>query len=342
MAGLQTPVDEWLRNLTERMRNEIKNGAAPRAEKLTVREFLARFGHARRGQHVVGSIRKKLEDLGLRTLPDFEFEYIDNAIAIELDGDIHAMAEDSQLMDPAVRVGILAAAHNPPVWVAPNHRLVKATTLMRMEDYSQLPVMTSERDVKGIVSWRSVGTAYSNGYSPTEVQQCMEEAHEIDINMTLADATDMICAHDYVLVRAADRRITGIVTAADLANQFKQHAHPFLLIGEIEHRLRNLVRRKFTVDEFAEASDAPNPVSGPDDLTLGGYCRLLQAEKFWAKLGLHVDRGEFTKRIDEMRQIRNEVMHFSPDDHEPLDMEKLERLVRFLRDLPRSGAGAAS
>ena len=342
MPALQSPVDEWFRDLTKRMRSEIKNGAAPKAERLTIREFLARFGHARRGHNVVGTIRKKLEDHGLRTLPDFEFEYVDSAIAIELDEDIDAMAEDSQSMDPAVRIGILAAAHNPPVSVAPNHCLLKATTLMRMEDYSQLPVMTNERDVKGMVSWRSVGASYSNGCSPTQVRQCMEEAHEIDIGMTLADATDKICAHDYVLVRATDRRITGIVTAADLANQFKQHAHPFLLIGEIEHRLRNLVRRKFTVEEFAGASDNPIPVSGPDDLTFGGYRRLLEAEKSWAKLGLNVDRVEFIKRIDEIRQIRNEVMHFSPDDHEPLDIKKLEKVVRFLRNLPRSGSAVVT
>ena len=121
MPALQSPVDEWFRDLTKRMRSEIKNGAAPKAERLTIREFLARFGHARRGHNVVGTIRKKLEDHGLRTLPDFEFQYVDSTIAIELDEDIDAMAEDSQSMDPAVRIGILAAAHNPPVSVAPNH-----------------------------------------------------------------------------------------------------------------------------------------------------------------------------------------------------------------------------
>jgi len=40
--------------------------------------------------------------------------------------------------------------------------------------------------------------------------------------------------HEYVLIRAADRRICGIVTTSDLGLQFLQLGEPFLLLGEIE------------------------------------------------------------------------------------------------------------
>ena len=335
MPELLNSANDWLKDLAKRMQEEINADAVPTEEKLTVRQFLGQFGYYRRGPNVVSMIRSALESHGLRTTPDFEYEYVDDYIAVELDVNVEAIAADKNLIDPTVRIGILPAAHHPPVRVAPNHPIVKATTLMRMEDYSQLPVMTSEREVKGVISWRSIGEAYSDQRNPKMVQECMENAHEVDTNMMLADATERICSLGYVLVRGEDNVITGIVTAADLANQFKQRAHPFLLIGEIEHHLRNLVRRKFTRHEFAEASDGSKPVSGPDDLTFGGYCRLLEKKKSWNKLELNIDQSEFVQRLNSIRRIRNEVMHFSPDEHEPADIELLGKVAHFFRKLAR-------
>ena len=232
MPELLNSADDWLKDLAERMKNELNADAAPTVEKLTVRRFLDQFGYYRRGPNVVSMIRSALESHGLRTTPDFEYEYVDDYISVELDVDVEAIAADKTLVDPAVRIGILPAAHNPPVRVTPNDPVVKATTLMQMEDYSQLPVMTTEWEVKGVVSWRSIGEAYASERSPKTVQDCMENAHEVDTTMMLADATEQICSYGYVLVRGAENRITGIVTAADLAVQFKQRAQPFLLIGE--------------------------------------------------------------------------------------------------------------
>lgn len=333
MSEYLDDVGNWLQVLAERMRDEMNADAVPQPERLTVRQFLGRFGYARRGPIVISTIRNELESHGLRTSPDFEYEYIDDYISLELDVDGEEIASNKDFLDPTVRIGILPAAHNQPVRVAPDHPLVKATTLMRMEDYSQLPVMTNERDVKGIISWRSVGEAYSDKRNPKKVQECMEDAHEVDSNMMLADATERICTHGYVLVRGEDKKITGIVTAADLANQFKQQAQPFLLISEIEHHLRNLVRRRFTVEELASASDGNKPVIGPDDLTFGGYCRLLEGKEAWDKLQLEIDRNEFVERLHSIRRIRNEIMHFSPDEHEPVDIMQLERMAQFFRKI---------
>ena len=161
----------------------------------------------------------------------------------------------------------------------------------------------------------------------------MEEAHEVDTNMTLADAMEEVGKHEYVLIRGKDKKITGIVTATDLADQFKKRAHPFLLIGEIELRLRNIVRGKFSVGKFAEASDGNKEARGPDDLTLGDYCRLLGNEESWNELNLPVDRKEFIRHLDSVRSIRNDIMHFSADEHDPEDIELLECVARLLRNL---------
>lgn len=336
MSESQKSIDDWLNDIAQRLREEKDAGAAPTPESLTVREFLAKFGNARRGHWVVSSIRRKLEKHHLRTSPDFQFEYIDNQVSIERDDDDESRNEERPSQSPPVRVNSLTAAHTNPVSVAPEDLLVRATTIMRVEGFSQLPVMTTRRNVKGVVSWRSIGKVHANGRSPEKVRECMEEAHTVDAETTLADATHEILKHDYVLVRGQDRSIIGIVTAADLADQFRQLAHPFLLIGEIEHHLRNLVRGRFTVEEFKESAMVDHEVKGPDDLTFGGYCRLLERRERWDKLKLNVDRRELIDRLERIRRVRNDVMHFSPDEIESVDVQLLEQMAEFLRQLERS------
>ena len=76
-------------------------------------------------------------------------------------------------------------------------------------------------------------------------------------------------------------------------------------------------------------------VSGPEDLTLGGYCQLLGREELWDRLGLNLDRKEFVKQLDWVREKRNDVMHFDPEGLEPDDTKKLENLALFFRNLRR-------
>ena len=330
MSRPQEAVDDWLETIAKRLNGEKEAGAAPKSEDLTVRSFLEKFGKARRGYKVVGTVRQKLETYKLRTIPDFEFEYIDNVISVELDEDSEVSNSGTIVANPTVRVDSLPAAHNEPIGVAPDDPIQRATTIMRAEDFSQLPVMTTKTTVKGVISWRSIGKAHSEGQSPMYVRDCMEEAHTIDTNTTLVDAMDQIRAYEYVLVLEKDHTLTGIVTATDLGDEFKKLAHPFLLVGEIEHRLRNMVRGRFTVKEFSDAAKGKKEVKGPDDLTLGDYCRLLEAEKSWKKLEVNMDRKEFIKLLDEVRNIRNDIMHFSPDDFDPENLRQLKKLTRLL------------
>lgn len=52
-------------------------------------------------------------------------------------------------VDPTYRIGKLQAANKKVIVIAPNHSLEQAITLMLANDFSQLPVMQSDRDVKG-------------------------------------------------------------------------------------------------------------------------------------------------------------------------------------------------
>ena len=167
----------------------------------------------------------------------------------------------------------------------------------------------------------------------------MESPQIIQIEASLFSAIEIIAEHDYVLVRARDRSIRGIVTASDLSHQFRQLAEPFLLIGEIENHVRRLIHGKFTVDELGEARDDEDDrlVEGISDLTFGEYVRLLQDKDRWKKLKLEIDRREFIKGLDGIRQIRNDVMHFDPDGLSDSDMKALRDFAGFLRKLWEMG-----
>jgi hypothetical protein len=121
------------------------------------------------------------------------------------------------------------------------------------------------------------------------------------------------------------------VTTADLSDEFARLATPFFLIGEIERRLRRAVDRIFSAGELSDIRNPQDPmrdVSSAEDLTIGEYVRLLEQAQRWEKTGWQVERKIFIDALNGVRELRNEVLHFSPD---PLDEDQLDDLRRFIR-----------
>lgn len=343
-------------DIAERLR------AGESIEPVTVRTFLSWFGAQRRGSFIVFWIRSTLEKAGLRTEPDFESAYLDSSISFVLvdhvteeatsnkqssDAAITALTSVTETVtapvnyaDPTYRLSKLAAANRRPVSVNPDGTLSQAVTVMLSNDFSQLPVMSNERDVKGVISWYSIGSRLALNKDGEFVRDFMDPHHEIRADASLFQAIGIIVQAQYVLIRAGDNKISGIVTASDLSLQFQQLAEPFLLLGEIENHLRKILSSKFTTSELADAqdpTDAGRAVSAVEDLTFGEYRRLLENPKNWTKLGLAIDRQTFCERLESIRQIRNDVMHFDPDGIPPEDLETLRDFVVFLRRLQLMG-----
>ena len=272
----------------------------------------------------------------LATAPDFEYAYIDGYVKfVKAAGDA-----PEEAVDPTVRLSRLDAANRAPLTIAPDAPLQQAVTQMLSKNYSQLPVMTGPRDVKGLVSWRSIGSRLALKRPCATVKDCMEEAQVLSSDEPLLSAIGVIAERDCVLVQAPDKTICGIVTAADLTDQFRLLAEPFLLVGEIERGIRHILHGKFSAKELAE-SKAPGDereITSLADLSFGDYVRLLQEERRWKRVGLEVDRVEFCKGLERVRELRNDVMHFDPDGLEPTDIDFLDEFATFLRRLRSMGA----
>jgi len=237
-------------------------------------------------------------------------------------------------LDPMNRISRLPASSRKPLSVFPETKLEEAVTHMLTNDYSQLPVMTSARDVKGIITWATIGSRLAMGKNCSVAREVMEQHQEIRSDASLISAITLIAEHQYVLVRGHDQKIKGIVTASDLSLQFQQLAEPFLLLGEIESHLRQVVSQRFTATELRSAkdpTDAKREVTSVADLTYGEYKRLLENPERWEKLNITVDRRTCIEKFENVRRIRNDVMHFDPEGIPVRDLQAIREFARFLQ-----------
>lgn len=335
----------------------LRQGRTP--ESISVRELIGWFDALRRGSHVNWQIRRALEQAGIVTVPDFEGAHIDGRVQFSLPPPPQAEAqpepgpnepapeqqqepEPIQFVggagvEPAYRVSRLLDPRLRLVTVGPDAPLEQAVTLMLRHDYSQLPVMTNERDVRGVVSWDSIGPAMTLGQPvPRFVRECMRPHVEVKDTDSLFQVINRIIESSYVLVRDEQRVITGILTTTDLSQQFQDLAEPFLLIGEIENHIRSLIDGRFTQPQLAEVRNENDPdrrIESVADLTLGEHIRLIENPENWARLGLRADRAVFVRELDVVRQLRNDVMHFDSDRITDVERASLRNFVQFVHQL---------
>jgi CBS domain-containing protein len=265
---------------------------------VTVRTLLSWFDAQRRSYWNVFFIRRALKDNNLETAPDFESAYIDSYVKFTITTAAQKTLPKANLAqtdsvtteaasplsiyaDPTYRISKLAAANKQPTTDSPDPTLQHAATVMLANDFSQLPVMTNERDVKGVLSWTSIRSRLALGRTSDVVRELMDDSHEIRADASLFQAIPIIVEHQYVLVRGSDNKISGIVTATDLSLQFGRLAEPFLLLGEIENHIRRILGEKFSADELkmvGDPTDKDRKIEDVADLTFGEYIRLLENE----------------------------------------------------------------
>lgn len=324
-----------------------------------VRDLLSWFGAQRRGVMVVRQVRAGLKRAKLVTVPDFEVAYIDQriklkapepssnkepiskAIVIENQGTVTETTPPAivggSMSDPAPRIGMLKSANTPPLTISRDTELSKAIALMLLHDYSQLPVMQGDRQVDGLISWRSIGrTRIDKNAAFKLVRDCMDNVEIVRWDMHLFEAVRVIADKEVVLVRNSEGRIGGLVTTSDISLQFVSLSEPFLLVSEIENHIRRLIDGRFSLDQLKAArdpSDSERKIENVANLTFGEYVRLLENPDNWDRLGYDLSGTECVKRLRQVGRIRNDVMHFHPDGISPEDLELLRETRKFLQAL---------
>ena len=338
-----------------------------------VKTLLSWFGRKGRGKIVRENIREALKEAGLFTHPEFtsgslhdyiEFKRLEEAgdaplgkstdsheVGDETKSDDGGGAEsdggadgrDHRSSEPTGSkfcIGMLEAANRPnEVLTITRDKTVKeATTLMMTHRYSQLPVTQDMRRIDGMISWRSMGRARASGDACEFVRDCLEPVRILDQDAPFFQAVDTITEQEVVLVRGRDRTISGIVTTSDLSREYHQKAAPFLLLGEVEDRIRILIDRNLS-EEIRQAKhpgDSKREIEEASDLTFGEYVRLLESRENWKKVRLGIDRKLFIGLLNDVREVRNDVMHFRPDSSEPENLDKVRMLHSLLEQVVQS------
>ncbi len=309
---------------------------------------LQAVGASKRGWRVIEAVNKLLEDYDVVCEPDFGSAWFYGQIEIRPKPKVMAGKPGSTLTnrDPTPRLSILRAANLNAIKQAGegiglvvasrDMPLDEAVTLMIYHNFSQLPIMSGERSVDGIVSWKSIGQALALGKKCKTVADCKDEAIILNHDEPLFKAFKIILDKEVVLVKQKDGVISGIVTATDLGEQFVSMAEPFLIVEQIENHIRKLFDQKFSAEDLialSSRSGTLQEINSLSELAFGDYVRIAENPKLFAKLGLSIDRVIFAKRLEEVRKIRNDVMHFDPDGIRPEDLEVLRQTLHFLHTI---------
>jgi CBS domain-containing protein len=238
-------------------------------------------------------------------------------------------------MDPVARISSIPAANRGVMSVLLTDSIATAATCMMFEGYSQLAIMQGEREVRGMISWESIAKRSLSSPAPKLVSDCRVDAQVIDADGSLFDALPTIEKFGYVLVRSKERKITGIVTATDLSAELGRLSYAFMSIRTIEVLVRTKLHPYIVAEdlESLEVHSRARLESDPALLTFGENVSLLERPEIWSRLSVNLDKKEFIKRLLEVRDIRNDVMHFDPDPLSPTQRRSLEQMEEFLRQV---------
>ena len=302
---------------------------------MTIRELLGYWGAKGRGSRVVEQINSDLTAAQLTTEPSFRIGHIDNQIRLVPIADTNP-DDTSALADPGLlRVDSLQSALQRVTSVNPNDSIEVAATTMALNDYTQLPVLAGPRSIMGAVTWESIGKA-RQFRDVSLVNEAIVPVKTVHASEDLLPLLPVVAEEGFVLVLANDRTLGGIITAADITNEFGALAEPFFLLGEIERRLRICLRlADFTREELQAAHAGEREINEVDDLTLGEASRLLEPPANWARLQAALDRRVFLSHLEIVREIRNSLMHFSadlPSDQDVLELRNFLTLLKVWSD----------
>ncbi|MFJ1952714.1 CBS domain-containing protein [Streptomyces microflavus] len=330
---------------------------------LTVRDLLGWWGASRRGYLISEQIASELTNHGLSTVPDFAAVGIDDRVTLtgpSVDSADAETAEPKATMGQAEprttgaptpattsgdeeedkgepiqgqTVGNLPSALRGVVSVTSSASFEEAFTKMQLNGYSQLPVLNGTRNLQGAVTWESIAQArYQDSQAP--FSQAIVKAHDVSYADHLIDVLPYLEQHGFLLVRDQTKQIAGIITIADVAAEYGATARPFLLIGDLDRQLRRVISEGLDLQEVITPCDPDKlrNITSFSQMSYGDYQQVLSNQQQWDRLGWPLDRKAFVTRLDELREVRNELMHFNDKDKAGDDaIPKLRNMIELLR-----------
>ncbi|MDQ3276125.1 MAG: hypothetical protein M3Q39_14165 [Actinomycetota bacterium] len=329
-------------------RHEFLKEARGRADGETpvtvaVRDLLSLWDSRARGRRISERIEADLDNHGLITAPDFRRVTLDSKVSLvgaavpeEIEPETPDGSEETSALpderDIGLTLGNLPSALGGVESVTPHATFEQAITAMLLNDFSQLPVLATKHTVRGAVTWKSIAKA-RHANPDADFASAIIAAEPEPYDRELFEVLPRLATDEFVIVKDDRNVISGIVTTTDVVNLYGELSTPFLLIGELDQELRQLISSRFDIDEICAVCDPDGTrgIESYDDLSIGGYEQILKNKDSWAKLGWPLDRVMFTNRLADLREVRNDIMHFNPDPLPPDTVQKLRHFLALLR-----------
>jgi superfamily II DNA or RNA helicase/CBS domain-containing protein len=337
--------DRKIRRLAE-LKDIRRRAEESEPRTMTVRDLIALWGARGRDSGVISAIEADLANYGLLTEPDFRTVTLEDEVALKLAAKSDALTateaprqdvpalESSKasartgLHERGLTIGNLPSANRTVESVPPNASFEQVITKMLVFDYSQLAVMSGERSLRGAVTWRSIAKVRHRN-PDAQLSSAIIRAAEVSYKEDLVDVLPRLAEDEFVFVRGPKGNISGIVTASDVLQSYAEMTSPFFIIGEIDQTLRWILETYVDLGVIQSLCDPDGRrrMENFSKLTMGDYQRVLENSEAWGQLDWPLDRRVFSERLREIREIRNNIMHFNGD---PLPDDVLGMLKNFL------------
>ncbi|MBR2468590.1 MAG: CBS domain-containing protein [Fibrobacter sp.] len=232
--------------------------------------------------------------------------------------------------------------------VLANKELRSALETMDDNNFSQLLVIKNnlkngkhpiKSNVQGCISYDSIckKLMVEDICLDAHVKDFLEQDDKIlwvESNKYISDVAKQLKEHEYVIVVGEDSTILGFVTAYDISKLYLDMVTPYSLIEKIESCLRQLMStvtlpeiKDAVIEKFLQRSDkSATPaikeetdsriierLEDVNDMEFWMYSAVF--EKMWSRFNLRKDKKDFLAKLEAIRKIRNEIMHFRIDNN---------------------------
>jgi predicted transcriptional regulator len=208
--------------------------------------------------------------------------------------------------------------------------LIEALALMKKHNYSQIPIKAGD-EVLGIFSYRSFAQRITEfmdekiNLDQIPIGEFIEHAGFVDVLDDLVSTLDTLDKKDVILV--GDRKnLKGILTPIDLVKYLYKLSSPFVLLGEIEKGIRNIIRDSVTPEQLQDMIQqtlsqiylADKMPKSLEEMTFNDYVQFIGDGRAWkyfeGVFGLgDLQRKRTRAKLEVLRDLRNDAFHFKRD-----------------------------
>lgn len=281
------------------------------AWQITTARLLNLNGNSRRGKWVTREINQRLRQRGLICTPAIEnADYYGTVVISDPRDHVRQSAEAVSVPLSSLQMSLGQLRH-----AGREMTVAKALSLMVSLDISQLPVLGSkQKTALGVVTWRGLAQRLAHGSAET-VADVMEPPGRIaQSSDNVLDLVDTIMSRGFLLYTVPDGTVGGIVTVTDLVQSFNETTSLYLQLREIESRIRVLLDRvplPKLKEHLEPRRQEKKEFRGAVDMMFGEYVSALSDPEVWTLIEVQFDQEYVTGLLDEVRRVRNDVMHFA-------------------------------